>query len=197
MARTIIKKTVKLSPKKTVQKIAKKANKRRSNKWIYLLLIALIIQVSGFILGYFVRDNYSEILSAQTSSNQIAATPLPAPTAVPIPSHIYNTFMYSDSMAKIKQLQETNFWSHSNEDGKTFDERAEGQPAAWYGENLYKGPCDIRNAMALFEKSPTHKANLDHKYDYASIVISPKTNPEPEDKGENCYMVFQFMESKK
>ena len=91
--------------------------------------------------------------------------------------------------AKLQELQETHFWAHDNEDGTTFHDRRikYAKNSEWAGENLYKGPCDIRNAMKLFEESPTHKAVLDHDYDTVEVQMEPIEGDE-----DWCYGVFIF-----
>lgn len=47
-----------------------------------------------------------------------------------------------------------------------------GAEYGWYGENLYRGSdCDIRNIISKWHDSPSHRANLDHEYDSAVILI--------------------------
>jgi hypothetical protein len=62
--------------------------------------------------------------------------------------------------------------------------------AYWVGENLYrnKGECDLVNAFKLWEKSPTHKANLDHSKTN-EIMLTAKN-------ADYCYIVHEFIEER-
>lgn len=66
----------------------------------------------------------------------------------------------------------TGEFSHTLIDGCDFhcrNIRANKPSNSVTAENLYLGPCDINNAFSLFEKSPSHKANIDHGYPYSQM----------------------------
>ncbi len=90
---------------------------------------------------------------------------------------------------KLSDLQKTNYWSHTDSDNCDFSCRISkiNNFSSWIGEDLYKGPCDISNAINAFEHSPPHKQVLDHNFDYINITIGKS------DTGD-CYMVFNFAE---
>jgi hypothetical protein len=83
------------------------------------------------------------------------------------------TGMYDVAKLKMDDLVKTNYWEHNNSDGTTFSERSNGFAR---GEVLYKGPCDVRNAMKLWEESPEHKAVLDMEYESVVFLMEPKSD---------------------
>ncbi len=90
---------------------------------------------------------------------------------------------------KVNELETTQYWSHTNLNGCNFNCRVQklNFPVnLWVGENLYKGPCNIQNAISLFEKSPEHKAILDHQHNFGVVLKGEQ------DKNGNCYIVFEF-----
>jgi uncharacterized protein YkwD len=70
---------------------------------------------------------------------------------------------------KLNDLVNTNYWSHTNSNGCSFNCRVNsylvtrGGKYTWIGENLYRGICDVNNAYRLWRLSPTHNEILKHK----------------------------------
>ena len=86
---------------------------------------------------------------------------------------------------KLKDLGNTDYWSHTNSDGCDFGCRAakpSDRPLETVGENLYKGNCDLETSLRLWKESPTHKAILDKGF--TNLVMMGKQ------KGDMCYVVY-------
>jgi len=90
---------------------------------------------------------------------------------------------------KVKDLETTGYWSHTNSNGCSFRCRVRSYLAtnggrySWIGENLYKGTCDVDNAYGLWELSPAHNEVLKHGYD-EQVLLTGKY-------GESgCYYVL-------
>jgi hypothetical protein len=92
------------------------------------------------------------------------------------------------AQTKLKDLMETNNWSHTNSDGCDYNCRTNGYTEdgkySWVGENLYRGICNSENAYSLWKLSPTHNEILLHEYD-EQILISGKW------EDGTCYMVLE------
>jgi len=90
------------------------------------------------------------------------------------------------------ELQDTDYWSHSNQDGCDYRCRVlevfEKEDYKWIGENLYVGSCDIDNAYKLWAESPAHQEILVHDYDYSIIVVIPKNK-------YTCYIILERLEN--
>lgn len=90
---------------------------------------------------------------------------------------------------KIKNLETTGYWSHTNSNGCSFRCRVRSYLAtnggrySWIGENLYKGTCDVDNAYRLWELSPAHNEVLKHGYD-EQVLLTGKYG------GSGCYYVL-------
>ena len=74
--------------------------------------------------------------------------------------------------AKMDDLIRTGYFEHENSNGCDFKCRIQDYHSEynWIGENLYRGECDIRTAMEMWGKSPTHKDVLDHSYSNEVIL---------------------------
>lgn len=94
--------------------------------------------------------------------------------------------LFEVSENKINDMVSTNVWSHTNSDGSTFLQRVNNL-RGYKGENLYEGPCDIKNAMKLWEQSETHNYVLNHEADYSILLMAPKSD------GSGCYMTYHNM----
>lgn len=132
---------------------------------IYLVIISLVISfcVTSYIVSptkvkYIAQNN--NVNSQMYALNQLAIN-------------------------KINDLISTNQWSHVNSDGCNLTCRTNMLNInGWTGENLYFGTsCDIRNAITLWEQSPSHFKVLNHQYDYGTIQIYRKDS-------DHCYIVF-------
>jgi len=97
------------------------------------------------------------------------------------------TSMNNLAQDKLNDLVATNTWSHTNSDGCNYSCRLKKfvPTFTWIGENLYKGNCDINNALNMFQKSPIHKANLDHQFTYQTMQMQNIGN-------NQCYIVFEY-----
>lgn len=90
---------------------------------------------------------------------------------------------------KVKDLETTGYWSHTNSNGCSFRCRVRSYLAtnggrySWIGENLYKGTCDVDNAYRLWELSPAHNEVLKHGYD-EQVLLTGKYGK------SGCYYVL-------
>jgi uncharacterized protein YkwD len=98
-------------------------------------------------------------------------------------------FLYVIAEEKMDDLIRTGYFEHENSNGCDFKCRIKDYRSeyTWIGENLYKGECDIRTAMEMWEKSPSHKYILDHSYTN-EVVLSR------EYKEGYCYIVLMRAE---
>lgn len=82
--------------------------------------------------------------------------------------------LYDLAYAKVQDLEQTGYWSHTNSDGCDFNCRTQEYTSngqySWIGENLYKGKCDIDYAYTLWQQSPSHLAVLQHAYDEEALL---------------------------
>ena len=79
-------------------------------------------------------------------------------------------------------------WSHDLSDGTTLHGRAEFVDLEDTAEILYRGPCDLGQAVDMWRVSPTHAEILnDKEFDHAVMIMIP--DPYHEDW---CYMAVNY-----
>ena len=100
----------------------------------------------------------------------------------------YNEALTKIANDKLDDLVATGYWEHTNSNGCDYHCRIRqylgNDMYSWVGENLYKGVCSVQHAYSLWEKSPSHKAVLDHEYN-TEVLLSRQFNE------EECYIILE------
>lgn len=94
------------------------------------------------------------------------------------------------SLIHARDYANTGYWSHDLSDGTTLGERVNEVSVGYanYSEILYKGRCDLRNAVDMWEQSPSHNAVLENpQNNYMAMLMIA----DPHNEG-NCYIVGTF-----
>ncbi len=95
----------------------------------------------------------------------------------------------------IADYNEHGIWSHDLHDGRSLLARTYeyGEDNHEYGEVLYRGSCNLANAVELWENSPTHNEVINEvDYDYAAILMIPDPHSENE-----CIIIGTFAKERK
>lgn len=90
---------------------------------------------------------------------------------------------------KMTDLLKTDFFEHTNSNGCDFDCRTKEQPGPVIGEDLYKGPCSLAMAYAMWLNSPKHKEVLEKGFNQVVIM--------GEQKEDMCYIVYNSLFNKR
>lgn len=90
--------------------------------------------------------------------------------------------LYDLTDKHIVDYVESGYWpiDHELSTGETFHDRiySDDVPAGKYSEVMYRGPCDVRNMVKLWDESPTHKAVLDKEYQHGVLIYEPDVTHE-------------------
>lgn len=140
---------------------------------IRLFLIGILCGLVGFMLG---RER-SYAYTAEADAEEL------------VDEKDVTDDLYALGMWHVDDYLENRVWSHDLSDGTTFGHRIhELQLNGHYSENLYRGPCNLSNAVELWNKSESHSRIMNNENNVNLILIMT-----PTEDGE-CFIVATYKE---
>ena len=111
-------------------------------------LVPVFTLIAGLIIGYFLFNTSCPVIEE--------------------PGLTTRERLFNLSNEKTEDLPLS--WSHTSSNGEGLTQRVAKNGLVKVGENLYRGNCDLRTAVKLWEESPDHNKVLDKGF--KNLVIT-------------------------